>query len=562
MLRPENRWFPRCESNDVEMKGDGQQKGNDGEDFASSGASPGDDDGADVMTQSSARSSTRSEATKGPARRERQLLRAMAHQGVQQKEGESLEDAAKRFRTAAAAGAISGMDVDAGANASQIYNLLIAAMAAAPRYDIMKMWRAQFTPADKVCFPQDSNDIMECPAKEPQEEPQPEPRPERKDEPMEVESEPPAPTSPVESSPTSPPPAAAIPPMPELKPLLQSVSVAPAPQPVQAQAQAPPPPPPAQTAQTAQAAQAVQAAQFVAAQMAAIVMNQMAAMAMTQMVNFKAPQAVHVAAGAPPPPPPPPSSSGGLQLTSRKDYFLNEMRKELSVAQKCVMCDKEMGWGHTTSKGHVAKELEALSLDLLAGQKASRSILRPLTPVCSKPLTGDLIQEAMLAQWGRELGPAFEARATEIIRSRGFVCGRTRVKPEQARGYHCRLAVVDYSGQGKYSTETRCIPWIAVPRMCPGGVDPPNSGGGGSSTDPLPPSQGVPRPATSWSPVDMGVLTSGQWWPVAIVVQNDTTMEFLATNGIQTMVVCIYQLGYDEPQAWWVPLTPIRQARL
>ena len=146
-LHPKDIWFSRTTRGDVDedapmnddLDGEGEPKAHDELDFASSGASPGDEDNDDAVTQSSTRSSTRSEATKGPARRDRQLAHAMAHQGVKPLEGETMEDASKRFRAGAAGKAIAGLDVNAGEKASDIYNLLSAAMAAAPRYDIMTM---------------------------------------------------------------------------------------------------------------------------------------------------------------------------------------------------------------------------------------------------------------------------------------------------------------------------------------------------------------------------------------------------------------------------------------
>jgi hypothetical protein len=214
----------------------------------------------------------------------------------------------------------------------------------------------------------------------------------------------------------------------------------------------------------------------------------------------------------------------------------------------CPWCGKQDGVSHRSGKQHQERKKEAADLTRLAGVAARP---RSLASLSLKPLytpRGRVPSKAeMKAHWGNSLELLPERAMARCRRSGGIKLGKHLIPPGAVRRLH--LAVVSYSGTGKYSESNRLLRWTELPDQAPQ----------------APPELPVPAPPAFPAPpvqeFDWGNLPFGDgWWPVTIIewqVEGEfQAWRYLVTHAVTggVAIVCIYQWGWPEPTAWWCTL--------
>ena len=147
------------------------------------------------------------------------------------------------------------------------------------------------------------------------------------------------------------------------------------------------------------------------------------------------------------------------------------------------------------------------------------------------------------------------SEAWKVLQRTGVQLGKHRIPASRVKSLS--LAVLTYSGSGKYNHLTRCVRWSDLPEGTP-----PAAGGPEPSFAPPPPPFGPPLPFDIGGPMAgpiQGLIHDG-WWPVTVLEFSEDG-EFQALVGTaahvltQTVcVVCIYQWGWPTPYAWQVTM--------
>ena len=230
--------------------------------------------------------------------------------------------------------------------------------------------------------------------------------------------------------------------------------------------------------------------------------------------------------GRPSRPPPPP---GRARLTQ-------QARGHLASVQTCPLCLKTNGDGHTQGKKHLEREEEHVTLDLWLGQtKLGLRILQPVSdrgvlfPAVDQagPRFPGMAKQLMLDHWGWNL-PNLVNAARSVWQRTGVKWGkRTYPWPPSVQ---IELAIVNYSGSGKYHDTNRVVPWRALD--------------GNHSF------QGALPTHNSWWPVTM------VWIPGAFDGPSLTHWVQDGTGGWKCYIVCVYQWQWPEPAAWGANVQP------
>ena len=255
------------------------------------------------------------------------------------------------------------------------------------------------------------------------------------------------------------------------------------------------------------------------------------------------PQPTPTPTPVPAPAKPPPPSINPPAPTPTADNFAAEDASLAAVraaGTACPWCGKLCSDGHVASALHAQRRLEAAMLTRLAGARhpswgprvltgTKAYVPRPGFPVC---------QSTLKAHWGMRIESMPDV-GMDIIRRQGGV----KQKKHQVMPKGASLAILNYSGAGKYNERTCLIPWKALPRT-PGDV-------GGSSTD--------PRPVLARH--EAAILGDPQysWWPVLILHAEYDHFEGIlleVANGV-LWVICIYQLMEGTLVSWQTTAYPL-----
>ena len=97
------------------------------------------------------------------------------------------------------------------------------------------------------------------------------------------------------------------------------------------------------------------------------------------------------------------------------------------------------------------------------------------------------------------------------------------------------LCLVTYKRGGKYGEEDRVVPWYALPED--------------DEDEALDQYMAVPHALRQ---------PAGRWPVVRVSFPSDCSMRTVYAGGGLVIVICIYQLMWDQPVAWSVQVFPLR----
>ena len=138
--------------------------------------------------------------------------------------------------------------------------------------------------------------------------------------------------------------------------------------------------------------------------------------------------------------------------------------------------------------------------------------------------------------WGQLLDYLPTRAALKIHKCGGFIGNNKKFVPLEP-GHNFELAMITYKRAGRYGPEDRVVPWYALPENNAEFAE------GNFSADP-----------------SMLQQPTG-WWPVVRVVSpGECSMTTVYRTGGWIIVICIYQLMWDQPAAWSVQVYPVREA--
>jgi hypothetical protein len=97
------------------------------------------------------------------------------------------------------------------------------------------------------------------------------------------------------------------------------------------------------------------------------------------------------------------------------------------------------------------------------------------------------------------------------------------------------LGMVTYKRSGKYGAEDRVVPWYALPE------------------------DDEDEARDEYLAVPSELRRPQGWWPVVrVFFPSDCSMRTVHASGGYVIVICIYQLMWDQPVGWSVQVFPLR----
>lgn len=162
-----------------------------------------------------------------------------------------------------------------------------------------------------------------------------------------------------------------------------------------------------------------------------------------------------------------------------------------------------------------------------------------------------LTRKALRQHWGSNMDN-FPSAALRAIQQRGGVVINKKWHAWDP-SWRADTVIVNYAGSGKYVSGLNYgVPWAELPESAgEGGAGEGGAGSSGSS------SSGVQAPQQE--AVGVGPTVGGWgWWPTIHIWipghHNGPSFSVWAqtTCGWTQLVVCVYQVMWDRPTAWWV----------
>lgn len=214
----------------------------------------------------------------------------------------------------------------------------------------------------------------------------------------------------------------------------------------------------------------------------------------------------------------------GMKKEPNMSFLTGFLTKNAEGYYHCSLCNKIADEWHLKSGAHLLRAEEHALAGLLSGRAGSCRRFQN-----GRGYQGVLTRQGVMAFWGDEIHN-LGIKAMEVLRVKKvfWVNSRKPLVPESVEG--TRVAMVLYSGSGKYNTETR-YHWLDEL------VD---------HADVL---EDMSADVASVSATD----TAG-WWPVVAFTLSDKTKEALGIWKEQGMVKlaisCFYQLLSDRVDVW------------
>ena len=231
----------------------------------------------------------------------------------------------------------------------------------------------------------------------------------------------------------------------------------------------------------------------------------------------------------------------------------------------CNICNKEATAGHLTSKAHLDNEREFVITTRFFGLTTctGRGIRRQGRKGGVGGFSGPLRKDALLGFWGAQMPDLpdlvkekFAQQGTiTVVRRKGK---RDVLHASKVTGVH--LAMVSYSGTGKYKEGQALRFWVDIPddesvyRSWKDDWDSRVASGQVGRDDRLV----VPKEDyEGWSSIDDPLQPDQSWWPVVCLRFDDESMvdvrSRIATSGkTLVLVICFYQFLEDELTGWWM----------